>query len=88
MSLPSLPSLGIPSSYTSTRALNYLTELTDDATSAIKGLIKGDGNSRYLENSNGNAVGQDDNRLIKELLDSNRENDRIEGLTRVVGVSI
>jgi len=81
-SLGSLPSLPIPSSYTSSRALAYLSELTDDAAIAIKGLVKGTGSSKYLDN------GEDNNALIRTLLDSTREGERIEGLTRVVGVSL
>ncbi|EPQ26889.1 uncharacterized protein PFL1_05524 [Pseudozyma flocculosa PF-1] len=64
----------------SSRALAFLTETSEDAIAALKGIVGGAGSAKYLDTS------EDKVSLITSQIDSSRDEDRIHGLTRIVAM--
>ncbi|PWN49485.1 ARM repeat-containing protein [Violaceomyces palustris] len=64
----------------SSRALAFLTETSEDAIAALKGILGGSGSSKYLDTS------EDKISLIRSQLDSSREEDQIVALTRIIAM--
>lgn len=64
----------------SSRALAYLTERAEDLAANVRGLVDGAGSSRYLE------TGEDKVANIQRQLDSNRDEEKLDGLKRLVAL--
>ncbi|SNX84958.1 related to Beta3 protein (Ruby) [Melanopsichium pennsylvanicum] len=64
----------------SSRALAYLSETSEDAIAALKGLVGGVGSAKYLDTS------EDKLSTIATQIDSSRDEDRIAALTRIVAM--
>ncbi|SJX63516.1 related to Beta3 protein (Ruby) [Sporisorium reilianum f. sp. reilianum] len=64
----------------SSRALAFLSETSEDAIAALKGLVGGVGSAKYLDTS------EDKLSTIATQIDSSRDEDRIAALTRIVAM--
>ncbi|PWZ00278.1 hypothetical protein BCV70DRAFT_231892 [Testicularia cyperi] len=64
----------------SSRALAFLSETSEDAIAALKGLVGGVGSAKYLDTS------EDTLATIAVQIDSSRDEDRIVALTRIVAM--
>lgn len=64
----------------SSRALAFLSETSEDAIAALKGLVGGVGSAKYLDTS------EDKLSTIASQIDSSRDEDRIAALTRIVAM--
>lgn len=64
----------------SSRALAFLSETSEDAIATLKGLVGGVGSAKYLDTS------EDKLSTIATQIDSNRDEDRIAALTRIVAM--
>ncbi|KAJ1018888.1 hypothetical protein NDA16_004691 [Ustilago loliicola] len=64
----------------SSRALAFLSETSEDAIVALKGLVGGVGSAKYLDTS------EDKLSTIATQIDSSRDEDRIAALTRIVAM--
>lgn len=64
----------------SSRALAFLSETSEDALAALKGLVGGVGSAKYLDTSDNTLA------TIAVQIDSTRDEDRIIALTRIVAM--
>lgn len=64
----------------SSRALAFLSETSEDAIAALKGLVGGVGSAKYLDTSDNTLA------TIAVQIDSSRDEDRIVALTRIVAM--
>ncbi|CDS00392.1 hypothetical protein [Sporisorium scitamineum] len=64
----------------SSRALAFLSETSEDAIAALKGLVGGVGSAKYLDTS------EDKLSTIAIQIDSSRDEDRIAALTRIIAM--